>query len=91
MEDLTRTIREILHREFEYEIMSKEFDKASEIISEKVKYVISKLLPTDKEIEELMTTVHYSQDIGRYRRLRLDRIEGGKKVKRLIIERLNDM
>ena len=45
-------------------------------------------LPTDDEIREMMTTEHYHWEKGRYRRVRLDRIQGAKIMRDLVAERL---
>jgi len=50
--------------------------------------VVSEMLPTDEEIKRVMTTEHYSHDKGRYRKIRLDRIQGGKMIRDLIKKRL---
>ena len=44
------------------------------------------LMPSDDEIKEMFTTPHYSQDIGHYKRVRFDRIQGAKVMRDKIIK-----
>ena len=46
------------------------------------------MLPTDEDIKEMMTTSHFHYEKGRYRKVRLDRIQGAKIVRDLIKKRL---
>ena len=46
------------------------------------------MLPTDEEIKQQMTTDHYHYDKGRYRKVRLDRIQGAKMIRDLIKQRI---
>jgi tmRNA-binding protein len=49
---------------------------------------IKSILPTDEEIKEVMTTTHFHHETGRYRKIRLDRIQGAKILRGLIEKRL---
>lgn len=50
--------------------------------------VVIAMLPSDEEIKQQMTTEHYCHDKGRYRKIKLDRIQGGKMIRDLIKQRI---
>ena len=49
-----------------------------------------KILPSDEEIKETFTTTHYSYHQGRHRRVKLDRIQGGKVIRDQIKTKIKD-
>jgi len=49
------------------------------------------IFPSDDEIKKMMTKEHYNHDKGRYRRIYLDRVQGGKMVRDLIKEKYDKL